>query len=319
MPQAAAGAIITAVGVTGMAATAITVATYAVVGAAIGAITSAVAGGDIGRGALWGAVGGAVVGGISVAAGAAADAVSTGAGAMAESGSTAGMVNTAQTVTGASQTVYGVGQQAGSIAIGQGTAGSAGGGLLGSMGKEFASTALKDFAVGGIKSYMDYQGQKDALEQGREDARESREWQSAEAEKNRAAQLELAKVSSGGAGSNALAVAMENNKAAMARQKEAQAHDKAVWGLNRDAKKEDQKGFSDSVIAGAQKQYDSKVGQIENFMSAPSWLQPRNPSMGADRGQPQPQQQAQPVQQTQPQYVAQQQAPQILPQGVANG
>lgn len=318
MPQAAAGAIIAAVGATGMAATAITVATYAVVGAAIGAITSAVAGGDIGKGALWGGIGGAVVGGISVAAGAAADAVSTGAGAMAESGATAGMVNTAQTVTGASQTVYGVGRT-GSIAIGQGAAESSTGGLLGSMGKEFASTALKDFAVGGIKSYMDYQGQKDALEQGREDSRESREWQAAELEKNRATQLELAKIRSDGAGSNALAAAIENNKAAMERQKEAQAHDKAMWGLNRDAKKEDRKGFSDSVIAGAQKQFDSKVGQIENFMAAPSWLQPRNPSMGADGGQPQPQQQAQPVQQTQPQYVAQQQAPQILPQGVVNG
>lgn len=89
----------------------------AIIGAAIGGLTAAVMGGDIGRGVLFGAIGGAVMGGISGALNTAATSTTT-----AATGAGAGTVNTAQAVSGASQAVYGVGGQTGSIAIGQGSA-----------------------------------------------------------------------------------------------------------------------------------------------------------------------------------------------------
>lgn len=68
----AAGAVVTAIAVTGITAVVVGVVVGAVVGAAVGAIGAAVTGGDIGEGALWGAVGGAVAGGFAgFAAGAA--------------------------------------------------------------------------------------------------------------------------------------------------------------------------------------------------------------------------------------------------------
>lgn len=308
MPSAAAAGVIAAVGATGAYATAITVVTYAVVGAAIGALTSAVMGGDIGKGSLWGGIGGAVAGGFSVAAGTASEAVSSGSAALSGSGSTAGMgVADAYTAAG-EQFMQTAANNTGYSWAGSGA--SAGFEASASAGGLGAQTAL-NMVSGGIKGYMESESAKDALEANREDARESRAWQSAEAEKQRAHELQAiaARGASGGGGSDTLRTAMENNRAAMERQKDQQGYEKAMWGLNREAKTEDQKKFGESVVAGAQAQYDAKVGQIENFMAAPSWLQPRTQAMSADGGVAQPQQQAQDVQATQPQYTAS-----ILPQ-----
>jgi len=76
----AAGAVVTAIAVTGITAVVVGVVVGAVVGAAVGAIGAAVTGGDIGEGALWGAVGGAVAGGF---AGFAAGAANTSAASLA--------------------------------------------------------------------------------------------------------------------------------------------------------------------------------------------------------------------------------------------
>lgn len=68
-PAGIAAGIVAAWGVTNaIAVAAITVASYAVVGAAIGGLSAAVMGGDIGKGILFGAIGGAVAGGVSIAA-----------------------------------------------------------------------------------------------------------------------------------------------------------------------------------------------------------------------------------------------------------
>lgn len=85
----------------------------AIIGAAIGGLTAAVMGGDIGKGVLFGAIGGAVMGGVSGAMNTAATSTTT-----AATGVGSGTVNTAQAISGASQTVYGVGRT-GSIAIGE--------------------------------------------------------------------------------------------------------------------------------------------------------------------------------------------------------
>lgn len=106
------GSFVTAGYLTGTAAA---VLGGAIVGAAIGGLTAAVMGGDIGKGVLFGAIGGAVAGGISGTLSTAATSTTT-----ATTGAGTGTVNTAQAISGASQTVYGVGSQAGSIAIGQG-------------------------------------------------------------------------------------------------------------------------------------------------------------------------------------------------------
>ena len=88
----------------------------AIIGAAIGGLTAAVMGGNIGKGVLFGAIGGAVMGGISGTMASSATSTTTAATTAAT-----GTVNTAQAVSGASQVVYGVGGQTGSIAIGQGS------------------------------------------------------------------------------------------------------------------------------------------------------------------------------------------------------
>lgn len=106
------GSFVTAGYLTGTAAA---VLGGAIIGAAIGGLTAAVMGGNIGKGVLFGAIGGAVMGGISGTMSTAATSTTT-----AATGVGSGTVNTAQAISGASQTVYGVGSQAGSIAIGQG-------------------------------------------------------------------------------------------------------------------------------------------------------------------------------------------------------
>lgn len=120
----------------------------AIIGAAIGGLTAAVMGGSIGKGVLFGAIGGAVMGGISGTMNAAATSATTVA---------SGTVNTAQAVSGASQVVYGIGGQTGSIAIGQGsTIGSTlvtettKAGLLENAGSYLTVNALTE----GVKGYL---------------------------------------------------------------------------------------------------------------------------------------------------------------------
>ena len=120
----------------------------AIIGAAIGGLTAAVIGGNIGKGVLFGAIGGAVMGGISGAMNTAATSATTVA---------SGTVNTAQAVSGASQVVYGIGGQTGSIAIGQGsTIGSTlvtettKAGLLENAGSYLTVNALTE----GVKGYL---------------------------------------------------------------------------------------------------------------------------------------------------------------------
>ena len=125
----------------------------AIIGAAIGGLTAAVMGGNIGKGVLFGAIGGAVMGGISGTMNAAATSTTT-----AATGAGAGTVNTAQAVSGASQAVYGIGGQTGSITIGQGTTtiGSTlvtettKAGLLESTGSYLTVNALTE----GVKGYL---------------------------------------------------------------------------------------------------------------------------------------------------------------------
>lgn len=120
----------------------------AIIGAAIGGLTAAVMGGDIGKGVLFGAIGGAVMGGISGTLSTAASSTTT-----AATGAGAGMVNTAQAVSGASQTAYGIGQT-GSITIGQGTTTlvteTTKAGLLESTGAYLTVNALTE----GVKGYL---------------------------------------------------------------------------------------------------------------------------------------------------------------------
>lgn len=124
----------------------------AIIGAAIGGLTAAVMGGNIGKGVLFGAIGGAVMGGISGTMATSATSTTT-----AATGAGAGTVNTAQAVSGASQAVYGVGGQTGSITIGQGsTIGSTlvtegtKAGLLESTGSYLTVNALTE----GVKGYL---------------------------------------------------------------------------------------------------------------------------------------------------------------------
>ncbi len=120
----------------------------AIIGAAIGGLTAAVMGGDIGRGVLFGSIGGAVMGGVSGAMNTAATSTTT-----AATGVGSGTVNTAQAISGASQTVYGVGKT-GSIAIGEvgstlvkeGTKA----GLLENAGAYLGVSALTE----GVKGYL---------------------------------------------------------------------------------------------------------------------------------------------------------------------
>ena len=143
------GSFVTAGYLTGTAAA---VLGGAIIGAAIGGLTAAVMGGNIGKGVLFGAIGGAVMGGVSGAMSTAATSTTT-----AAAGAGAGTVNTAQAVSGASQVVYGVGGQTGSIAIGQGSAiGSTlvtegtKAGLLESTGAYLGVNALTE----GVKGYL---------------------------------------------------------------------------------------------------------------------------------------------------------------------
>ena len=132
-----------------LAGTAAAVLGGAIIGAAIGGLTAAVMGGDIGKGVLFGAIGGAVMGGISGTMNAAASSTTT-----AATGVGSGTVNTAQAVSGASQTVYGVGGQAGSITIGQGTTTlvteTTKAGLLENAGSYLTVNALTE----GVKGYL---------------------------------------------------------------------------------------------------------------------------------------------------------------------
>ena len=139
------GSFVTAGYLTGTAAA---VLGGAIIGAAIGGLTAAVMGGNIGKGVLFGAIGGAVMGGISGAMNTAATSTTTAA---------SGTVNTAQAASGASQAVYGVGGQTGSIAIGQGsTIGSTlvtettKAGLLENAGAYLGVSALTE----GVKGYL---------------------------------------------------------------------------------------------------------------------------------------------------------------------
>ena len=123
----------------------------AIIGAAIGGLTAAVMGGNIGKGVLFGAIGGAVMGGISGTMAASATSTTT---ATTTAGIGSGTVNTAQAVSGASQAVYGVGGQTGSITIGQGastlvTEGTKAG-LLESTGSYLTVNALTE----GVKGYL---------------------------------------------------------------------------------------------------------------------------------------------------------------------
>lgn len=139
------GSFVTAGYLTGTAAA---VLGGAIVGAAIGGLTAAVMGGNIGKGVLFGAIGGAVMGGISGALNTAATTTTT-----AATGAGSGAVNTAQAVSGASQTVYSVGGQTGSIAIGQGSTlvtEATKAGLLENAGAYLGVNALTE----GVKGYL---------------------------------------------------------------------------------------------------------------------------------------------------------------------
>ena len=136
--------------------TAATVLGGAIIGAAIGGLTAAVMGGNIGKGVLFGAIGGAVMGGISGTMASSATSTTTAATTATTTAAT-GTVNTAQAVSGASQVVYGVGGQTGSIAIGQGsTIGSTlvtettKAGLLENAGAYIGVNALTE----GVKGYL---------------------------------------------------------------------------------------------------------------------------------------------------------------------
>ena len=142
------GSFVTAGYLTGTAAA---VLGGAIIGAAIGGLTTAVMGGNIGKGVLFGAIGGAVMGGISGTLNTAATSTTTSAATGAGAGTT---VNTAQAVSGASQAVYGIGGQAGSVTIGQGATTLATettkAGLLENAGSYLTVNALTE----GVKGYL---------------------------------------------------------------------------------------------------------------------------------------------------------------------
>ena len=141
------GSFVTAGYLTGTAAA---VLGGAIIGAAIGGLTTAVMGGNIGKGVLFGAIGGAVMGGISGTLSSAASSTTT----SAATGVGSGTVNTAQAVSGVSQTVYGVGRQAVSTTIEQGATALATettqAGLLESAGSYLTVNALTE----GVKGYL---------------------------------------------------------------------------------------------------------------------------------------------------------------------
>jgi len=135
------GSFVTAGYLTGTAAA---VLGGAIIGAAIGGLTAAVMGGNIGKGVLFGAIGGAVMGGISGAMSTATTTTTT-----AATGVGSGTVNTAQAISGASQTVYGVGRT-GSIAIGEVVTETTKAGLLENAGAYLGVNALTE----GVKGYL---------------------------------------------------------------------------------------------------------------------------------------------------------------------
>ena len=137
------GSFVTAGYLTGTAAA---VLGGAIIGAAIGGLTTAVMGGNIGKGVLFGAIGGAVMGGISGTLSSAASSTTTSAATGVGSGTA---VNTAQAVSGVSQTVYGVGRQ-GSIVIGELATETTQAGLLESAGSYLTVNALTE----GVKGYL---------------------------------------------------------------------------------------------------------------------------------------------------------------------
>jgi hypothetical protein len=316
MPGPAAAVAIKFAGVAAgsFAAGAITVATYAVVGAAIGAISSAVLGGDIGKGALFGAIGGAVMGGFSVvsaagtAGGGAAAAVESGGNALASSGATAGMTayQAAGTsfVQGMANTNFASSALQGGIQGGIGsTAGGIGSGLLSSEGgKMFAGQV----AAGGLQAYAANEQAKESRQAAMEIYDKDSAFKFEQAALDREQQIKLAEMkaaSSGSGAATAANAALERAKleaeAAMARQRDAQGHQTKMWERDRDAKLDDQASFSKSVT-GATDSFKAKVGRT--LLDTPAWLKQRGSQATV---------QAQPVEQPLP-TVGDHQGPQVV-------
>ena len=253
-----------------------TVVSYAVVGATIGAISSKVMGGDIGKDALYGAIGGSVLGGFNVALGTETfQAISAGAKAMETSGFSAGM-QAANAVTnggGAVQTgvlsdgavsQHDLGMIKGGIGS---TAKNVGGGLLGGTGSTVGPMA----AYGAVSGYMKKEAADDATKSQEKLAAEQREWQAQQNEADRQNRLKLQEMSGG---TGALEAAKLNNEGAMARQLAAQEFQRGERKAVRGELLEDRKSFSDSVVS-ASKQFEAKTAQISSFLNTPAWLQPK--------------------------------------------
>ena len=287
-----------------------TVVSYAVGGAAIGAIGSAGMGGNIGKGALYGAIGGSVLGGFNVALGTVTfQAISAGAKAMETGGFSAGM-QAANAVTnggGAVQTgvlsdgavsQHDLGMIKGGIGS---TAKNVGGGLLGGTGSTMGPMA----AYGAVSGYMNKEAADDATKSQEKLAAEQREWQAQQNEAERQNRLKLQEMSGG---TGALEAAKLNNEGAMARQLAAQEFQRGERKEVRGELLEDRKSFSDSVVS-ASKQFEAKTAQISSFLNTPAWLQPKPIVPAQPAAQPaqtaaaQPAPAAQPAAQPVPQVV----------------
>lgn len=131
MPQAIAGIGVALAGAFSVTSAigvfAIQVATFAVVGAAVGGLTAAVMGGDIGKGMLFGAIGGAVMGGIGLSTGMISNTATSGLSMASSAGHEAAIATGSSTGLG----------------VIEGARGAATGGLLGmSQGSGTLASAL---------------------------------------------------------------------------------------------------------------------------------------------------------------------------------
>ncbi len=307
-----------AVGLSGAFVTGLSsVLSTAIVGAGIGALSSAVMGGDIGKGALYGAIGGAVTGGFSVMTdGAVYSAVKSGAEAMNTMGFTEGVKSGWNAAIDASSGVSSATNEFSQDAAGgpvpegvtdftvntakDGGASALGGGLIkgltsGDNTGEIAGAAL----TGGLQWY----GQKEAIDASDDRWKEELAWRketypqdrqdSIDAlDKRLAAEMEMA------AGSN------ETRLASVEMQN---AHDDKMWDKAQ-AAEDDRRAEYSASVTGASKSFKADTGQIKSFMNKPPWLLSASP--GGTPSSPGQAQQVVPSQQ-----MSEQQA--IPPQGQA--
>ena len=136
---------------TSIAAITVGVITAAVVGAAIGGLTAAITGGSVGKGMLFGAIGGVVSAGLSgVFAGAGVGVEQTASGAfLADGGAAGGQVIATKTIETGSSTI---------------------GASLAEVGKKIATQVGGEVVKSGISGYMANEGQKDMIKANREAA-----------------------------------------------------------------------------------------------------------------------------------------------------